>query len=103
MNKFKKWLIHKLGGFTVQERITHEIIRSTAPIVRLSGTIAVPNYIKQPDALELSYYMNEELGNKIGNMLIKNNYIDIKQERTEDGYGIIVRGTVYVAKKHLNI
>lgn len=100
MNKFKRWLIRKLGGFTAQERMAFEVVRSTVPIVRMSEMIALPNdYLEHITAAELDELIDEELGRKLGNMLIKENYVDITHERGEAGISTIIRGTIYVAKK----
>lgn len=100
MNKFKRWLIRKLGGFTERERVIPEVVRSTAPIVRLSDMIALPNdYLDHITVTELDSFIKEELGHRLGNMLIKENYVDITYERSDTGISIIIRGTIYVAKK----
>ena len=100
MNKFKRWLIHKLGGFTVQERIAHEVVRSTAPIVRLSEAITLPNrYLERIPALDLNKEIDKELGHRLGEVLIRNNCVDIQCEYDEDDYVTIIKGTIYVAKK----
>ena len=62
--------------------------------------IAFPNdYLKHITAAELEELINEELGRKLGNMLIKENYVDITHERGETGISTIVRGTIYIVKK----
>lgn len=100
MNKFKRWLIRKLGGFTAQDRISLKVVKSTAPIIRLSEMVAFSDdYLEYITAAELDELINEELGRKLGNMLIKENCVDITHERGEAGISTIVRGTIYVAKK----
>ena len=54
MNKFKKWLITKLGGYTVQNIQKYNIVRETRPVVHLRAAA-----IEEKENFALSYLYND--------------------------------------------
>lgn len=81
MNKFKVWLIHKLGGY-VYLRESTKIEFKTAPSVTFKCLIALPPVELGFEENEINEIVARDAAEKIGNFIVSNHLYDV--ETTND-------------------
>jgi len=101
MSKFRKWLIHKLGGILKSEQIINEykITQNVCPIITLADNQLIDNYtltqfIGNEHALENE--IKEQIAYHISQHMLAQNLIHFDEEEVH--YGKIIRGTAKFVK-----
>ena len=82
LNKFKKWAITKLGGYTTQSILEYKIVKETRPVVHLRATA-----IEEKENFALSYLYNDikrDLAIQLAEKMQEANLI--RFERTDNPY-----------------
>lgn len=97
MNKFKKWLIKKLGGYTEQ---THyeplKIIYKTYNLVPITAIVEVSDFDR--DALELPREVTERnIKKELKHKLMENIVPEYKRYRNIERNSTIYRAKIYVS------
>ena len=87
MKNFKKWLIHKLGGYTEDQRINHTIIRSTVKLETLKVAYQIRDSFIDQERYEEA--IKEELAISIGKKLYKDNLIHFYIDTNDFGDKVI--------------
>lgn len=77
MNKFKAWLIHKLGGYTEMFEST-KIIYKEVPSVTFKCSVSVPFGLDENETDDIVRY---DAAEKIGNFIIANHLYDVDVSR----------------------
>ena len=73
MKSFKKWLIHKLGGYTEEQRINHAITYNTVKLETLKVAYQIRTSFIDWERYDEA--IKEELAISIGKKLYKDNLI----------------------------
>jgi hypothetical protein len=81
MNKFKKWLIKKLGGEIRPPEI--KIIKETVPVETIKTRVRVPDFerlIFKPSDEEIIKQMRGEISKQVGEFLFDNGLLQIQRK-----------------------
>lgn len=77
MNKFKAWLIHKLGGYVYLCEST-KIVFKTVPSVTFECLIALPPVEFGFEENEINEIVARDAAEKIGNFIVSNHLYDVE-------------------------
>lgn len=81
MNKFKKWLIKKLGGEIRPPEI--KIIKETVPVETIKTRVRVPDFDRlsfKPSDEEIIRQMRGEISKQFGELLLDNRMLRIQRK-----------------------
>ena len=81
MNKFKAWLIRKLGGYTEIFEST-KVVFKTVPSVKFKCVVALPPAEFRLEENEINDIVARDAAEKIGNFIVSNHLYDV--ETTND-------------------
>ena len=101
MNKFRKWLIHKLGGILKEEQLVNEykIIQNTCPLITIADNQLIDNYTLVQYDGHIEDIMNsvkDQIAYNISQHMLAQNLIHFDEEEVH--YGKIIRGIVKFVK-----
>lgn len=99
MNKFRAWLIHKLGGYTEMFEST-KIVYKEVPSVTFNCAVSVPLGL---DESEMDEIVRCDAAEKIGNFIIANRLYDVDISRDMIHDRKVLRYTVRAMKSTQDI
>lgn len=97
MNKFKAWLIRKLGGCVYLEQ-SQKIVYKTIPFETVKADVQLPPvecHINDVEAMEI---VSREAARQIGDFIVKNNLCDVQRTYDSTFNREIARFTIRVTK-----
>lgn len=95
MNKFKKWLIRKLGGYVYLVG-TEKVVYKTLPCSTFYVDITLPPMNHNLPEEDITDLINREAAAKIGRYIIKNHLYDLQRNYNVEFNREIARFTIRV-------